>query len=147
MFCQKCGTDNKDGAAFCNSCGAKLKMPDSLKSDRTCKNCGKLIPEGMDFCLDCGRMASLGLKDGVLTYDTPDKKENRVIRAKIMVKNVEYENNEGWGPTLLIIFGLIGAIVLIGIPCIIIGVWWSYKRADNRNTIKAEIDALTAELE
>jgi uncharacterized membrane protein YvbJ len=24
MFCPKCGTENKDGAAFCNSCGANL---------------------------------------------------------------------------------------------------------------------------
>jgi hypothetical protein len=24
MFCQKCGAENKDGAAFCNSCGAAL---------------------------------------------------------------------------------------------------------------------------
>jgi hypothetical protein len=26
MFCQKCGTENKDGAAFCNSCGADLRL-------------------------------------------------------------------------------------------------------------------------
>jgi hypothetical protein len=24
MFCQKCGTENKDGATFCNSCGVNL---------------------------------------------------------------------------------------------------------------------------
>ena len=24
MFCQKCGKENPDGAAFCNSCGAPL---------------------------------------------------------------------------------------------------------------------------
>lgn len=26
MFCQKCGKENSDDAAFCNSCGASLKI-------------------------------------------------------------------------------------------------------------------------
>ena len=26
MFCNKCGAENKDGAAFCSKCGAQLRM-------------------------------------------------------------------------------------------------------------------------
>jgi hypothetical protein len=32
MFCQKCGAENPDGAAFCNSCGAALKPVPELRT-------------------------------------------------------------------------------------------------------------------
>lgn len=28
MICRKCGIDNKDGFVFCNSCGARLSLPE-----------------------------------------------------------------------------------------------------------------------
>lgn len=28
MICKKCGIDNKDGSVFCNSCGARLSLPE-----------------------------------------------------------------------------------------------------------------------
>lgn len=47
-ICQNCGSINKDGAAFCVSCGNKLD------SNTYCVNCGKTLPEGTVFCNDCG---------------------------------------------------------------------------------------------
>jgi len=39
MFCQKCGTENKDDAVFCNKCGADLRrilvFPESLATNTT----------------------------------------------------------------------------------------------------------------
>jgi hypothetical protein len=102
-----------------------------------CTYCDLEYPETTTICKDCGRQLK----------HIEETKQNRVILGKIKIKNAEYENNVGWGPTLLIVFGAIFAIILIGIPCILIGVWWAYKRADNRNVIATEIDALEAEIE
>ena len=102
-----------------------------------CTYCDMEYPDTTTFCKDCGRQLKY--------FD--DTKENRVLFGKIQVKNVEYENNSGWGPTILIIFGLLFTIVLIGIPCIIVCVWWSYKRADNRKIIATEIDSLVSQLD
>lgn len=101
-----------------------------------CTYCDEEFPETIPMCKDCGRPLK----------HIAETKENHNILGKIKIKNVEYENNDGWGPTLLIVFGLIFSIILIGIPCVIIGIWWSYKRADNRKLIATEIDALEAEL-
>lgn len=32
MFCGQCGTENDDGAAFCQNCGVSLKAPSSVPS-------------------------------------------------------------------------------------------------------------------
>jgi uncharacterized membrane protein YvbJ len=102
-----------------------------------CIYCDNEYPETTTACKECGRQLK----------HIEETKQNRVILGKIQTKNVEYENNDGWGPTILIIFGLITSIILIGIPCILIGIWWSYKRADNRKMIATEIDVLEKELE
>ena len=53
MFCSKCGCENNDGAAFCNSCGSQLSAPTNEKS--TIKVDVELLPtktrKGANICL------------------------------------------------------------------------------------------------
>ena len=46
MSCPSCGTDNPEGAKFCNGCGAQLV--------RTCPSCGTSNAPGAKFCSECG---------------------------------------------------------------------------------------------
>ncbi|MDR1764173.1 MAG: zinc-ribbon domain-containing protein [Dysgonamonadaceae bacterium] len=48
--CPDCGASNPEGAAFCQSCGAKLNI---LK--RFCPKCGAEVPQGSRFCNECGQ--------------------------------------------------------------------------------------------
>src|SRR5262249_49595533 len=41
-----CGHDNKDGAKFCNECGAKLEL--------VCTTCATVNAPGSKFCNECG---------------------------------------------------------------------------------------------
>ncbi|MBV8138178.1 MAG: zinc ribbon domain-containing protein [Deltaproteobacteria bacterium] len=46
MRCSKCGSDNRDGANFCNACGTRL--------GNKCAACGALNQPGAKFCDECG---------------------------------------------------------------------------------------------
>jgi class 3 adenylate cyclase/tetratricopeptide (TPR) repeat protein len=46
MQCPQCQHENRDGAKFCNECGAKL--------DAACPACGHQNPSGSGFCDECG---------------------------------------------------------------------------------------------
>ena len=46
MSCPSCGTDNPEGAKFCNGCGAPLV--------RACSSCGTGNAPGAKFCSECG---------------------------------------------------------------------------------------------
>ena len=46
MICPVCQTANRDGARFCDNCGAALPF--------TCPNCGTLARPGARFCDHCG---------------------------------------------------------------------------------------------
>ena len=46
MHCSHCEHDNKDGAKFCNECGAKLEL--------VCATCATVNPPGSKFCNECG---------------------------------------------------------------------------------------------
>jgi uncharacterized membrane protein (DUF485 family) len=35
MFCQKCGVENKDNAAFCKSCGTQFNVKEELSADES----------------------------------------------------------------------------------------------------------------
>src|SRR2546425_5489646 len=45
MRCASCGFDNRDGAKFCNECGAPLVL--------RCASCGTENPGGAKFCSEC----------------------------------------------------------------------------------------------
>ena len=46
MICGACRHDNREGAKFCESCGAKL--------ERRCPSCGQPVGEASRFCDGCG---------------------------------------------------------------------------------------------
>lgn len=59
MKCIKCGAEIKDGAKFCQVCGAKQEMPGEEK--RFCKACGAPLKPGAAFCTACGAKAAADL--------------------------------------------------------------------------------------
>lgn len=59
MKCIKCGAEIKDGAKFCQACGAKQEMPGEEK--RFCKACGAPLKPGAAFCTACGAKAAADL--------------------------------------------------------------------------------------
>src|SRR5262249_1833421 len=50
MHCPSCGFDNREGAKFCNACGAPLAL--------RCASCGSENPSGAKFCSECGTALS-----------------------------------------------------------------------------------------
>lgn len=59
MKCTKCGAEIKDGAKFCQACGAKQEMLGEEK--RFCKTCGAPLKPGAAFCTACGAKAAADL--------------------------------------------------------------------------------------
>ncbi|RLK63427.1 hypothetical protein D3H64_04110 [Atopobacter sp. AH10] len=53
--CPECGSENRDEALFCLSCGRKLPIPKVLDSSLSCSNCGSSNRIGAHFCLNCGK--------------------------------------------------------------------------------------------
>lgn len=46
MGCPSCGYENREEAAFCGRCGARLQIE--------CESCGKVVRSGARFCKHCG---------------------------------------------------------------------------------------------
>jgi uncharacterized Zn finger protein (UPF0148 family) len=172
MFCQKCGTENKEGASFCNSCGADLRLtpapvnpaPEPIPEPIPCISCGTMIPFGEIFCPNClvrspwadiekPEMKELDMEK------KPEKpvaktKHNEIILAKIATKKREMEDTtvgSNLGPILVGIVGVCFCLSIIGIPIglIIIGIayWWHSKRTTQWNKLKNEIKELEVEIE
>ena len=59
MKCIKCGAEIKDGAKFCQACGAKQEMP--IEEKRFCRACGAPLKPGAAFCTACGAKAAADL--------------------------------------------------------------------------------------
>jgi serine/threonine protein kinase len=62
-ICPQCSSVNPSEMRFCENCGTKMEIPDSIAEEeiheeldveRICKNCGSKNPSGMRFCEDCG---------------------------------------------------------------------------------------------
>lgn len=47
VSCPNCGNQEKEGTAFCSSCGQKLEA-------KSCENCGQKLAPGAKFCAGCG---------------------------------------------------------------------------------------------
>jgi Putative virion core protein (lumpy skin disease virus) len=50
MACPKCGAGNSSGVKFCNECGAKLDVAQTVP----CVKCAAPLQAGAKFCNDCG---------------------------------------------------------------------------------------------
>jgi Double zinc ribbon len=53
MRCSKCGSDNREGAKFCNDCGTPLGTK--------CAACDALNQPGAKFCDECGAVLIVGV--------------------------------------------------------------------------------------
>lgn len=53
-YCPACHAANKQGAKFCNSCGASMTPPEPKPTEKTCPGCGAVVPDGSKFCTECG---------------------------------------------------------------------------------------------
>jgi class 3 adenylate cyclase/predicted ATPase len=99
MRCSKCGADNREGARFCDNCGAKLSSK--------CSSCGAENRTDAKFCDSCG--AAFG---AVATVATPAAKTNETpIRV---TETSAAENLEGERKTVTALFADIkGSMELI----------------------------------
>ena len=81
---------------------------------------------------------------------TPSK-HNEIIKARIATKQDSVDAISQTGPTLVMIFGVLVCITIIGIiPGLIIlgfGWWWSNTRSNEKIRLMGEIEELEAELE
>src|SRR5215469_11158969 len=72
MRCSKCGSDNREGANFCNACGTAL--------GNNCAACGALNQPGAKFCDECGAALTSGVTskaEGVAPAVVPSAGERR----------------------------------------------------------------------
>lgn len=58
MKCTQCGAEIRDGAKFCQNCGAKQAVQTGEK--RFCKSCGAPLKPGVAFCASCGAKVTDG---------------------------------------------------------------------------------------
>lgn len=58
LNCENCGTENKDGAKFCKSCGSSISVNANSSVQpgpaMLCKNCLAELTAGAKFCKKCG---------------------------------------------------------------------------------------------
>ncbi len=54
VVCQKCGTENPQGSAFCSNCGAPLNVVNVDEQPEICPGCGAKNEPGTKFCTNCG---------------------------------------------------------------------------------------------
>ncbi len=59
IFCQACGTTNREGSRFCNQCGARL----SETADIACPRCGAPNAPDAPHCQKCGLDLARGRND------------------------------------------------------------------------------------
>jgi hypothetical protein len=92
--CPRCGTDNRPGIAFCNSCGQRLmaagapaavERPAPPEGSQACPRCGTHNRAGVAFCQNCG--ANLRPADpGVLAARAArEASSNRAILGPVVL--------------------------------------------------------------
>src|SRR5262245_2912986 len=63
MHCSKCGTENREGARFCNDCATPLAVQ--------CPACGAVNKPGARFCDACATAVSARPQEPVQPQPTP----------------------------------------------------------------------------
>lgn len=83
MFCNNCGNQLPENAAFCNVCGAAV----TTAIENTCPNCGNKLPDSAAFCNLCGaRCGAVPEPAGIPTYN-----------AANTAADIEYNYRRGMG--------------------------------------------------
>ena len=105
---------------------------------KTCLNCGKQhLAAGS--CPFCGA--------AVVEKDAPTTKAGKAISRKIAAKQIEFDNANGYGPTVVAIIGVLSVVCLIGIAFLIVAAVWANNNATTRARVMAEIAELEDEQE
>jgi len=85
MFCQNCGKENANDAAFCNSCGAALKGPVPQTVQSTCNLCGNPVNPGENICSKCSALLSGTGATSTETPPTPQEKHGLLFWCGILL--------------------------------------------------------------
>ena len=105
----------------------------------TCQECGSNVADSASKCWRCG----IEFEEEVST----EPKEVRVMKAKIAAKEIEYENANGYGPTICVLIGIFGIFVPFAFIFLIGGIVWAYINAGARDKVRAEINVMKIEME
>src|SRR5499427_6094551 len=87
MKCAKCGTENREGAKFCNECAAPIEA--------SCPKCGSRNTPGAKFCDECG--TSLGASAAASPREPNDS-------SILVIDSMVTENLEGERKTVTMLF-------------------------------------------
>lgn len=83
MFCNNCGNQLPENAAFCNACGAAV----ATAIENVCPNCGNKLPDGAVFCNLCGAKCGIAQESAAIpTYN-----------AENTAAEIEYNYRRGVG--------------------------------------------------
>lgn len=111
MNCKNCNAEMKEGALFCQECGAKVG-DDLPETSLKCAKCGAELEPGIKFCSQCGTVVTDGqtenttgdlaeVKDGAENNVYAGQTNDLVMKAKSKIKKKPKY------------FGAIGIVVLI----------------------------------
>jgi class 3 adenylate cyclase/tetratricopeptide (TPR) repeat protein len=92
MNCGACGTENRDSARFCDSCGAPLEA--------RCPGCGAIARVGARFCDACGA----GLGSAAVSAPTPLRTPVRSAADRVAPKASEEPVQQGERKTVTALF-------------------------------------------
>lgn len=136
MNCKICNAELKEGALFCQECGAKVE-DDLTETSLKCLKCGAELEPGIKFCSQCGTAVTdeqtentaddlAEVKDGVENNVYAEQTNDLVMKAKLKIKkNPKY-------------FGAIGIVVLILAVASSISLGISSNRNKSAETSKSE---------
>jgi class 3 adenylate cyclase/tetratricopeptide (TPR) repeat protein len=84
--CPQCQHENRDGAKFCNDCGARLESP--------CPQCGHRNPAGSRYCDECGARigtASASIVPAPPALPSPEAYTPRHLAERILTSRAALE--------------------------------------------------------
>lgn len=104
MRCHNCAFENRSGVKFCERCGEKISIPQSLatKNSEKCSNCEFVNKEGVLFCERCGNKLRTSPNNSQNTPPKPRIEENRSTAPN--------PRNKAW---FWYVFGFVGISFLL----------------------------------